>query len=78
MVSFFPDFAFQNAVKVVFPLALRGVERWINRMAWTVNAYVDCRTKTIDSGMNDASVEMEVKLKENYNYFVRMVRFALK
>uniref|UniRef100_A0A8R1V340 leucine--tRNA ligase n=1 Tax=Pristionchus pacificus TaxID=54126 RepID=A0A8R1V340_PRIPA len=57
-----------------------GIKRWLDRMSWVVNAYVEGR-KGAERGYaaKTAAVERkEEELREAYNYFVRNVGMTLE
>ncbi|GMT29120.1 hypothetical protein PFISCL1PPCAC_28875 [Pristionchus fissidentatus] len=59
---------------------LSGIKRWIDRMAWVVNAYVEGR-KGVERGYankTDKIEKQEEEIREFYNYFVRNVGMTLE
>ncbi|GMT01266.1 hypothetical protein PENTCL1PPCAC_23440 [Pristionchus entomophagus] len=59
---------------------LSGIKRWMDRMSWVVNAYVEGR-KGVERGYatkTETVERQEEELREAYNYFVRNVGMTLE
>lgn len=54
---------------------LRGLRKWLDRVAWIVNAYVEGRQAKKSMKKDKA---FEEAMRENYNYFVRNVSYLLR
>lgn len=50
----------------------RGLEKWFARIIYIVNTYIEQRQK-LGKNFQPAGEAFEANLKENYNYFVRVV-----
>ncbi|TKR92967.1 hypothetical protein L596_007513 [Steinernema carpocapsae] len=58
---------------------LKGLKKWLDRLAWVVNTYVEQRRFAENGGeLKVASEEVEEVYKENYNYFVRNASMLLE
>lgn len=57
-----------------FLLDLKGLKKWLDRVAWVVSTYVEQRKRLADiSKETSVDARSEEKLRENYNFFVRNV-----
>lgn len=52
-------------------LELKGLQNWIDRMAWIVSTYIKERQNYKDNYV--LNLEVEKILNNGYNYFVRYV-----
>lgn len=59
---------------LIFSLDLKGMKKWIERMQWVIEAYIQQREAypTLTK-FEMVSPKRESYYKENYNYFVRNV-----
>ncbi|KAK0425853.1 hypothetical protein QR680_009430 [Steinernema hermaphroditum] len=57
---------------------LKGLKKWLDRVAWVVNTYVEQRGAAHAESPKFASQETEDKYKESYNYFVRNASMLLE
>ncbi|XGW21031.1 hypothetical protein V3C99_004189 [Haemonchus contortus] len=59
---------------------LKGLKKWIDRVAWVVSAYIEERKRTVEKSLEFPSTTstMEEHLRECYNYFVRNTSVCLE
>lgn len=56
---------------LTFFIEFRGLQKWIDRMAWVISTYVEERQKV----QNNIELDLEVEnmFSDAYNYFIRYV-----
>uniref|UniRef100_A0A183G6W3 leucine--tRNA ligase n=1 Tax=Heligmosomoides polygyrus TaxID=6339 RepID=A0A183G6W3_HELPZ len=58
---------------------LKGLKKWLDRVAWVVSTYVEQRKRLADiSKETSVDARSEEKLRENYNFFVRNTSMCLE
>ncbi|KHJ90411.1 hypothetical protein OESDEN_09749 [Oesophagostomum dentatum] len=58
---------------------LKGLKKWLDRVAWVVSAYVDERNKALSAPIErPVNPKVEGNLRESYNFFVRNVSMCLE
>uniref|UniRef100_A0A0N4W935 leucine--tRNA ligase n=1 Tax=Haemonchus placei TaxID=6290 RepID=A0A0N4W935_HAEPC len=59
---------------------LKGLKKWIDRVAWVVSAYIEVRKRTVEKSLEVSTTTstMEEHLRECYNYFVRNASVCLE
>ncbi|VDK52353.1 unnamed protein product, partial [Cylicostephanus goldi] len=58
---------------------LKGLKKWLDRVAWIVSAYVEQRRKVVEaSDSAEIDPKIEENLRESYNFFVRNASMCLE